>query len=108
MIGAKKPRRIVSSGLLCVLRRKCLMQTSPVQKQFLHTFASFWRTDPGPYLLAALRRSACQNSSSVRGWTTGGCLVAAWGIQHYIADSLTGAAAGRHVSLLAVATDETE
>ena len=81
---------------------------SAVHEQFLHAYQSFWRTDPGLHLLAALCRSACQNCAAVRGWTKGGCLVAARGIQHYIANSHAAVVTDLCVSLVAVATDEAE
>jgi len=79
-----------------------------IQAHFLHAFQQFWRTDPGLHLLAALCRSACPDCAAVKGWTQGGCLVAARGIQRFIANSLKGTAADLRVSLVAVATDETE
>jgi hypothetical protein len=79
-----------------------------VHEGFLHAYRQFWRTDPGLHLLAALCRSACQNCAAVKGWTKGGCLVAARGIQRYITTSLGAAPADIRVSLVAVATDETE
>ncbi len=79
-----------------------------VHEQFLHAFQQFWRTDPGLHLLAELSRSACQGCAAVKGWTKGGCLVCAYGIRDYIARSLEASGVDLEVSLVAVATDETE
>ena len=79
-----------------------------VQEQFFSAFQQFWHTDPGLHLLAALCRSACKDCAAVKGWTKGGCLVAARGIQRYIANSLKDTGADLLTSLVAVATDETE
>jgi hypothetical protein len=84
------------------------MTQHTVQEHFLHAFQQFWRTDPGLHLLAALCRSACLDCRAIQGWTKGGCLVAARGIQRYIANSLKDTVADLRVSLVAVATDETE
>jgi hypothetical protein len=83
------------------------MTQHTVQAHFFSAFQQFWRTDPGLHLLATLCRSACQDCAAVKGWTKGGCLVAARGIEYYIADSLE-AAADLCISLVAIATDETE
>ena len=79
-----------------------------VHEQFSHAFGAFWHSNMGLHLLAALSRSACQNCAAVAGWTQGGCLVAAYGTQRYIASSRDVAATGLRVRLLAVATDEAE
>jgi hypothetical protein len=85
------------------------MPIQPAAREwFLHDYQQFWHTGAGEQLLAALRGSACQNCSAVRGWTKGGCLVAARGIQRYITASVEAGAASLCVSLAAVATDETE
>ncbi len=82
-----------------------LLSQPAVRQEFSATFHRFWHVDPGPQLLAALRSSTCQHCSVVRGWTKGGCLVAARGIENYIARSVHEEPG---VSLVAVATDETE
>ncbi len=79
-----------------------------VHEQFLRTFQQFWRTDPGLHLLAELSRSVCQGCAAVKGWTKGGCLVCAYGIRDYITCSLEASGVDLEVSLVAVATDETE
>ena len=79
-----------------------------VQEQFLHAFQRFWHTDPGLHLLAELSKSACQGCAAVKGWAKGGCLVCAYGIKNYVARSLEASGVDLEVSLVAVATDETE
>src|SRR6266704_5329900 len=79
-----------------------------VHEQFLRTFQQFWRTGPGLHLLTELSRSACQGCTAVKGWTKGGCLVCAYGIKNYVARSLEASGVDLEVSLVAVATDETE
>lgn len=79
-----------------------------LQLPFLHAFEQFWSSEPGQHLLSTLRQSACQHAALIRGWTQGGCLVAAEGIRGYLLRSLDPCAAGLQVSLVAVATDETE
>lgn len=75
---------------------------------FLVAFEQFWSSEPGQHLLSTLRQSACQHAAMIRGWTQGGCLVAAEGIRRYLLRSLDPCAAGLQVALIAVATDETE
>lgn len=81
---------------------------SSIQERFQRDFQQFWQTDSGLRLLAALRGSTAPDCAAVSGWTKGGCLVAARGIQAYITNSPESVVAYLRVALVVVATDETE
>jgi hypothetical protein len=79
-----------------------------IQGQFLHAFREFWASDPASRILSALLASPCPYCSRVRSWTQGGCLVGAEAMRRWMENSLDLLACDARLSLVAVATDETE
>jgi hypothetical protein len=78
------------------------------QGQFLQAFRDFWMSGPALHVLSTLRASPCPCCSCVRSWTQGGCLVGAEAMRRWMENSLDLPVYGVWVSLVAVATDETE
>ena len=78
------------------------------QRQFLQAFQDFWVSDPAKRILSALRESSRPYCSCVRSWTKGGCLVCAEAMRRWVLNSLDTHSWGVQVSLVAVATDESE
>jgi hypothetical protein len=79
-----------------------------IQGQFLQAFRHFWMSGPALHILSALRTSPCPYCSCVRSWTQGGCLVGAEALRRWMENSLDMLLSTARVSLVAVATDETE
>ncbi len=78
------------------------------QRQFLQAFRHFWVSSPALRILSALRASPCPYCSCVRSWAQGGCLVGAEAMKRWMEYWLELLACTSQVSLVAVATDETE
>lgn len=78
------------------------------QRQFLQAFRDFWVAGPASRILSALRESPRPYCSCVRSWTKGGCLVCAEAMRRWMVRSLDTLSWGVQVSLVAVATDESE
>jgi hypothetical protein len=78
------------------------------QWQFLQAFQDFWVSDPASHILSTFRESLRPYCSCVRSWTKGGCLICAEAMRRWVVNSLDTLTWGVQVSLVAIATDESE